>query len=80
MIPVTLLRSICTTALLVFGLCWTAAAEDDSATQTLMWPDGTRYVGEVLDGKRSGRGTIFWPDGTRFVGSFRNDLRDHQAP
>ncbi|MBS03816.1 MAG: hypothetical protein CMQ24_14065 [Gammaproteobacteria bacterium] len=45
-----------------------------------MWPDGTRYVGEVLDGKRSGRGTIFWPDGTRFVGLFRNDLRDHQAP
>lgn len=44
-------------------------------TQTLVWPDGTRYVGGVKDGKRSGKGTIFWQDGTRFVGSFVDDLR-----
>ncbi|MEM7366661.1 MAG: hypothetical protein AAF525_21810, partial [Pseudomonadota bacterium] len=38
--------------------------------QTLVWPDGTRYVGEVRDGVRWGKGTIFWEDGTRFVGNF----------
>lgn len=48
----------------------------ESSTKTLVWPDGTRYVGTVVDGKRSGKGTIFWQDGTRFVGSFKNDLRN----
>ena len=62
--------------LIALGVSQALYAEDDAATQTLMWPDGTRYVGGVVDGKRSGRGTIFWPDGTRFVGSFKDDLRD----
>ena len=57
-------------------------AEDPSADadaperKTLVWPDGTRYVGGVLDGKRTGKGTIFWQDGTRFVGQFKNDMRN----
>jgi len=41
-----------------------------------MWPDGTRYVGGVVEGKRTGKGTIFWQDGTRFVGNFKNDGRN----
>ena len=51
-------------------------AEDATATKTLLWPDGTRYVGGVQDGKRVGKGTIFWQDGTRFVGTFVNDKRN----
>jgi hypothetical protein len=51
-------------------------AEDTPATKTLLWPDGTRYVGGVHDGKRAGKGTIFWQDGTRFVGTFVNDKRN----
>jgi hypothetical protein len=46
------------------------------ATKTLIWPDGTRYVGGVNEGKRKGKGTIFWQDGTRFVGKFENDMRN----
>ena len=55
-----------------------SAAEDgtESVSKTLVWPDGTRYVGGVVDGKRSGKGTIFWQDGTRFVGQFTNDMRN----
>ena len=52
------------------------AAVEEPVTKTLVWPDGTRYVGGVLDGKRSGKGTIFWQDGTRFVGQFENDMRN----
>lgn len=55
------------------------AAEADSVdhdNKTLLWPDGTRYVGGVKDGKREGKGTIFWKDGTRFVGTFKDDLRN----
>ncbi|MBT6666695.1 MAG: hypothetical protein HOB01_15255 [Gammaproteobacteria bacterium] len=55
-------------------------AEDKTTTKpmtkTLAWPDGTRYVGGVMEGKRTGKGTIFWQDGTRFVGQFENDMRN----
>lgn len=51
-------------------------AEDATVTKTLLWPDGTRYVGGAQDGKRVGKGTIFWQDGTRFVGTFVNDKRN----
>ena len=53
-----------------------AAQDSNSGIKTLVWSDGTRYVGGVQDGKRSGQGTIFWKDGTRFVGTFANDLRN----
>ncbi len=64
--------------LLTQSVAW-AQPEDPSSeptTKTLVWPDGTRYVGGVLEGKRSGKGTIFWQDGTRFVGRFENDMRN----
>jgi ketosteroid isomerase-like protein len=48
----------------------------EPTAKTLVWPDGTRYVGGVENGKRTGKGTIFWQDGTRFVGQFVNDMRN----
>ncbi len=66
----------------IFSLCAPVFGDDqplvasEPATKTLMWPDGTRYVGGVVDGKRTGKGTIFWQDGTRFVGDFKNDKRN----
>ena len=53
-----------------------SASAQEPETRTLVWSDGTRYVGGVIDGKRSGKGTIFWQDGTRFVGDFDNDKRN----
>lgn len=53
-----------------------AIAEPQEEDKTLVWPDGTRYVGGVEEGKRSGKGTIYWKDGTRFVGSFSEDKRN----
>jgi hypothetical protein len=51
-------------------------ANDSTVIKTLLWGDGTRYVGGVKDGKRFGQGTIFWQDGTRFVGKFVDDQRN----
>ncbi len=64
--------------LLLFSLILptSLAAREETNAQTLVWPDGTRYVGGVNNGKRSGKGTIFWQDGTRFVGQFENDMRN----
>lgn len=53
-----------------------AFAADEPQPTTLVWPDGTKYIGSVVDGKRNGKGTIFWLDGTRFVGIFKNDMRN----
>jgi hypothetical protein len=55
-----------------------AAEQTDTTptTKTLVWPDGTRYVGGVVNDQRSGKGTIFWKDGTTFVGEFKNDMRN----
>lgn len=69
--------------LILFMLLVAPAYGDDGAEQaqkapekTLIWPDGTRYIGGVIDGKRSGKGTIIWKDGTRFVGTFKDDKRN----
>lgn len=73
------MRILTLSALILLFPFWLMAAENssvESATKTLVWPDGTRYVGGVEDGKRAGKGTIFWQDGTRFIGQFKNDMRN----
>ena len=52
------------------------AIESETNVKTLLWPDGTRYVGGIVNGKRTGRGTIFWQEGSRFIGYFENDMRN----
>lgn len=49
-------------------------AQTDSQ-QTMAWPDGTRYVGSTVNGKRDGQGTIYWQDGTRYIGGFKENQR-----
>ena len=63
-------------ALLVPLVSSATEEERKPVNKTLVWPDGTRYVGGVIDGKRAGKGTIFWQDGTRFVGQFVDDMRN----
>ena len=61
---------------LIFTLGFKQAVQaDEPSTQTLAWPDGTRYVGGLQDQMRQGQGTIYWQDGTRFVGTFKDNLR-----
>ncbi len=71
---------ILTLAVLILSLPFCSMAAENSSTEpvtkTLIWPDGTRYVGGVKDGRRTGKGTIFWQDGTRFVGEFKDDMRN----
>ena len=39
----------------------------------LEFPNGAIYEGQVLDGKRHGKGIYTWKDGTKYEGSFEND-------
>lgn len=71
-------RSIFITLILLLPLLGPGALAQDNQLEmrVLEWPDGTRYEGGVLNGKKEGPGTIYWPDGTRFEGIFSNDLRE----
>ncbi len=40
------------------------------------YPDGSRYEGELKDGKREGEGTWAKPDGTKYSGQWSNDRPD----
>ena len=37
---------------------------------TLFYPDGKKYVGEFINGKRHGEGTFTYSDGTAYIGQF----------
>ena len=39
----------------------------------MIWPDGTKYVGEWENYENHGKGTMTWPDGTKYVGEWQND-------
>jgi hypothetical protein len=42
-------------------------------------PDGSRYYGELADGKFHGRGRLIWPNGSRHEGEFENGLASGQG-
>ena len=37
---------------------------------TLFYPDGKKYRGEFINGKRHGKGTFIYTDGTAYIGKF----------
>ena len=39
----------------------------------ITYEDGSKYIGDVLDGKRHGQGIYIWPSGEQYVGEWRNN-------
>ena len=39
------------------------------------FPNGTKYKGELKDGKPNGQGTSTFPDGGKYVGEFKDGKR-----
>ncbi len=40
-----------------------------------VWPDGTKYKGNFIDGKKHGHGAILMKSGAKYVGDWQNDMR-----
>ena len=36
--------------------------------------DGTKYLGEHVEGNKHGRGQYIWADGSSYEGEFKNDV------
>ena len=43
--------------------------------QTKNYKNG-RYVGQIINGLREGKGIFYWNDGDRYEGDWRNDKRE----
>lgn len=41
--------------------------------QTIEYPDGSRYIGEIKKGKRHGVGTIYYKNGSYYDGEWKKD-------
>ena len=39
----------------------------------ITYKDGSKYIGDTLNGKRHGQGTYVWPDGKKYIGEFQNN-------
>jgi hypothetical protein len=50
-----------------------------SGTGTLQWPNGDRYEGSLVQGKRHGKGRFTWPNGQSYTGDWVQDQADGQA-
>ena len=43
------------------------------------YSDGSKYVGGLVDGRRSGQGTLTWPNGEKYVGQWKDDKKNGQG-
>jgi len=44
-----------------------------SYQRKITYEDGSKYIGDILDGKRHGQGIYIWPSGGQYVGEWRNN-------
>lgn len=49
------------------------AFQEEKKLREINYNDGSKYIGDILDGKRHGQGTYIWPDGKKYVGGFENN-------
>ena len=70
------LQDLCTRALKVLGRSTPiSGAVIPAKTETIRYNDGCVYTGQVVNGKRHGKGTLTWPSGSVYEGDWRDDKR-----
>ena len=63
----------------VIGVFLTLFFQSCNFQRTYTWPNGSKYVGELINGKPHGQGTQTIIDGAVYVGEFKNGLRHGQG-
>ena len=49
------------------------AVHEEKEVREINYDDGSKYIGEIVNGKRHGQGAYIWPDGRKYVGGFKNN-------
>ena len=61
----------------------TVFSQSKSLKISTRWPleynDGSRYFGEVYNGKAHGKGTKVWSDGAQYVREFKDDAQNGEG-
>ena len=47
--------------------------QEEKKLREITYADGSKYVGDIHEGKRHGQGTYIWPDGNKYIGEFQNN-------
>jgi hypothetical protein len=69
------LRTVLAAASVCFVVSWPSVASADTDTApAAITPDGGRYYGPLIEGRRHGKGKIEWDNGARYEGGFENGL------
>ena len=70
------LEDLCTRALKVLGRSAPiSGAVIPAKTETIRYNNGCVYTGQVVNGRRHGRGTLTWPSGSVYEGDWRDNKR-----
>lgn len=54
-------------------------SRDDSSKPTISYDDGSKYIGDIVNGKLHGQGTYMWPSGATYTGAWSNNMRHGQG-
>jgi hypothetical protein len=49
------------------------ALREEKELREINYDDGSKYIGDIVNGKRHGQGAYIWPDGRKYVGGFENN-------
>ena len=47
--------------------------QEKKESREIIYDDGSKYIGDIVNGKRHGQGAYIWADGRKYVGGFENN-------
>ncbi len=54
-------------------------AQEKSSLRETSYADGSKYVGDIVNGKMHGQGTYIWPSGAKYTGEWKNGKMNGQG-
>ena len=72
-----LLLSICVNIENTFGKCLEGNCKNGRGT--MIFSDGTKYIGQFKSGKWHGRGTLTFPDGNKYAVEFKDGMQRREG-
>ena len=72
-----LLLSICVNTVSTFGQCLEGNCKNGRGT--MIFSDGTKYIGQFKDGKWHGQETLIFHGGEKYAGEFKDGMQRGQG-